>query len=191
VPANSAVQDRAPGGFHGARHLDRLLRRQAALDEVQGGDAKHDDEVSACRGADVPHDFRREAHAPLKRPAPGIRALIARFPGELRRSGEVGDRLFDVRSAHPARNLRIDRRLQRRGRNDPFVKPVAPGMQKLQNDSPSRLVHRFRNRPMPFPIGFSRKLRPVRAKVSGVIGREAAGDDERRAAACAFGIERG
>jgi len=64
-------------------------------------------------------------------------------------------------------------------------------MQELQHDAAARLVHGARDDAMRFGIVTRGELRAVLAQVSGRVRREAAGHDERGAAARALGVEGG
>jgi hypothetical protein len=55
---------------------------------------------------------------------------------------EIVNRLLDLGRAHLARRVRVDRRFDRRGGDDALVKPVAPGMQQLQQDAAAGFVNR-------------------------------------------------
>jgi hypothetical protein len=213
VPADAGVEDVRAGGFHRARHFLHFLSGQAALDQFEHRDAIDDDEVLARCRAHRLHDFHGKAHAVLERPAPSILALVgarheelreeialrahdldavvARFARELRRRGEVGNRAFDLSLGQLAGRVLVDRRFQRRGGDDFLVVAVAARVQELQHDAPARGVHRLRDDAVLLGVLRSAYLRAVRREVAGVVGREAAGDDQRRAALGALGVERG
>ena len=58
--------------------------REAAFDQVERGDAEHDDEIRPGRGARLAHDLAGEAHAVLERAAPVVLALVGAQREELR-----------------------------------------------------------------------------------------------------------
>ena len=213
VPADAGAEDRRARFLDRSGELHRFGARQAAFHQVERGDAEHDDEIRARRGARLAHDFAGKAHAVLERAAPVVPALVGALREELRdqvalrahdldavvtrrlcehrAAHEVADRLPDFRRGQFARRVRIDAGLDRRGRNDPVVVAVTPGMQQLQHDAPARLVNRARNVAVSLRILLGAHLRPVRRKLARVVRRKAAGDDQRGAAARALRIERG
>jgi hypothetical protein len=118
-------------------------------------------------------------------------AVVAGLARELRRDYEIGQRAFDLGGGHLAGRMHIDRRFERGGRDDAAVIAVAARMQQLQDDPAACLVHGARNDAVRFGVVTRRELRAVLAQVSGSVGREAAGHDERRAAARPLGVEGG
>jgi hypothetical protein len=118
-------------------------------------------------------------------------AVVTGFACQPRGVREVFERLLDFRGAHLARRVRIDRRFERRRGDDALMKAIAPRMQELQHDATAGLMHGARNDAMVLGILGGRKLGAMRAEISGVVGREAPGNDERGAAARAFGIKSG
>jgi hypothetical protein len=193
--------------------LVSLPARGAGFDQLQRGNAVDDDEVAARRLARAAHDLGGEAHAVPERPAPGVAApvgarrkelrdeialgshhldaVVARLAGERGGAGEVGDRLLDLLRRHFARDMRVDRRLERRRRDDALVKAVAPRMQKLQHDAAAGVVHCFWNNAVALSILACREFGAMLTQIAGAVGREAAGGDERGAAFRSLGIERG
>ena len=109
-------------------------------------------------------------------------AVVARLARERGGAREVVDGLLDLGRRHFARRVRVDRRLERRGRDDALVEAVAPRVQQLQHDAPAGVVHGARNRPMAFARRGVENSARCGPRLPAVVGREAAGDDQRRAA---------
>ena len=204
VPADAGVDDRGTGGFHGLGLLDDLVPLVAVLHQVQQRQAVDDDEVRAHRLAHTTHDLHREAHALLRRAAPGVVALVGARRGEfvdeiafrthdfhavvagvarqLRGVGVGADLAFDAASRQRARGERIDGRLQLRWCDRQRVIAVAPRMQQLRADLGAVLMHRLGHELVRPGLPRPRQLAAERLQPAHQVGREAAGDDQAHAA---------
>ena len=213
VPADPGVEQRRARLLDRLGDLRNLLGRKAAFHELERGDAVDEDEVLACGRAARAHHLDRQAHAVLEASAPlvlplvrarreelrdeialrahHLDAVVARFARERRARGERGDDALDVGGVELARRVRVDSGPDGRGRDDVLVKAVAPRVQQLQRDAPARVVHRARDRLVPLGVRGRAHLRRVGTEVARGVGREAARDDQRRAAPGALGVERG
>ena len=136
-------------------------------------------------------------HTPRELSAREIGQTIADFARAALRAreasgpGEIVDGLLDLGGAQLARRVRVDRRFDRRRRDDAVVVAIAARMQELEHDAAARLVHVHRDHAMRRGVLRRRELRAVRPEVAGLIRRIAAGDDQRGAAPRALGVESG
>ena len=156
MPADAGIDDRGAGGLDGLGLGDDLLPLVAVFHQVQQRQPVDDDEVGAAGLAHPAHDFHREAHALLRRAAPGVVALVGARRGEFVdeiafrthhfdavvagfaraacRIGVGGDLPLHAARGQRARGERVDRRLELRGRDRERVIAIAAGMQQLQAD---------------------------------------------------------
>ena len=116
-------------------------------------------------------------------------AVVAGLAGQRRRGGVVLDGAEDVGLGHAPGRVRVDRRGDR-GRADRAVDPgVAPGMQDLQRDPAACVVHRFGDGTVLGELLAAVEQRRARLHQPFGVGREAAGDDQRRPTFGALDIE--
>ena len=150
----------APAASTARASADDLLRRQPALDQVDRGHAKDDEEILARPPPHGAHDLDGKAQAVLQAAAPAVGAVVGARRRELvdevalrahdldavvaglarqrRGRGVVVDGAQDVGLRHAARNARIDRRGDGRRPDVAIVRAVAAGVQDLQDDLAAR-----------------------------------------------------
>ena len=160
---DAGVQDRRRAGLlDGLGELHDFRAGQTAFHQVKRGNAEHDDEVGAGRGARLAHDLAGESHCGSRAGRPDHVLPLAgaqreelgwiRYPSEPATSTPVmvppparenggthqskSPMVCSISGAVQfARRARIDAGFHRRGRDDVLMKAVAAGVQDLQHDA--------------------------------------------------------
>lgn len=213
VPADAAVDDGRPGGLDGLGQLHDLVQGGAAGHQVEHGEAVDDDEVLADALADPADDLHREAHPPLVRAAPLVLAVVGRgddelvdqvalgahdlnavvpgAAGEFGAAGEVLDGLLDLLGGERVGREGADRGLDRAGGDEVGVVGVAAEVEDLEGDPAAGGVHRVGDGPVLVGLLLGGQHRAALPGAPGLVGGDAAGDDQADAAAGPFGVEGG
>lgn len=201
----------APAGLYRARLGGNLLGRQAALHQIDRGNAEDHQEIATGPLTHGDHDLAREPQPVIQAAAPGVVAVVGAGRGELvdevalaphdldavvaglprqsSRRSIVGDGAQDVRLGHAPRCIGIDGRGNRGWPHRALDFRVAPRMQDLQGDLAAGRMHGVRDRPVlgnmlnSVEDGCSRLHQPF------IVGREAARDDEPGAAPGPLDVE--
>jgi hypothetical protein len=213
MPADALVDDVGTGRLHGARLGNDLLGRQAALHEVDRGNAEHDEKVAADAPAHRAHDLRGQPQPVLEAPAPGIAAVVgagrrelvdevafaahdldAVIAGLARQCGSggvIGDGAEDVGLAHAPGGVGIDRRGDGRGAYGAIDLGVAARVQDLQRDASAGRAHGVGDVPMLRDLPGAVEDGRIGLHQPFLVGRETARDDQAGAAPGTLDIEAG
>ena len=211
VPADTGIDDVGAGFFHLCGQLFYLVPGAAVIHQVQHGQAVNDDEFAAYGLAHGTQYRQREADAVLEAAAPAVGTLVGMqgdelvqqiafrthdlYPvvaGVLRQlgaAGKVGDGALDVVFGHFTRAVEVDRRTDRRGRHQVFLKTVAAGVQNLHGDLAACGVHGVGHDAVMRHLGSICQHGSALGHTAFFVGADPAGDDQAYPAARALGVE--
>ena len=212
MPADAGVEQVHACGLQRPGQVQGLLQGLTVRHQVHHGHAEGDQEVRPGRGADAADDLGGQPSAPCGGAAPGIGtvvrargeelidqialrahdlyAVVPGLPGESGRPHEVLHGLLHPAGGQRPRSERGDGRLPARGRGDQRVVSVPAGVQQLQGDPPTGLVHGLGDHPVLAGIACRAHGPRGRIQQTGQIRGEPAGDDQPHSPACTLGVER-
>ncbi len=213
MPADAGVDDGGAGRLDRLGEPDHLVQGGAAGDEVEHGEPVDQDEVRSDPLPDAADDLDREAHPVLVAAAPlvlavvggggdelvdqvalgahDLDAVVAGPAGEFGAAGEVVDGGLDLVGGEGAGRERADRGLDGAGGDQGGVVGVAAEVQDLEGDPAAGGVHGVGDDAVLVRLVLGGELGAAVPGAPGLVGGDAAGDDEADAASGAFGVEGG
>src|ERR1700677_47087 len=213
VPADAGVDDRGAGCLDRLGERDHLRQCAAVWYQVEHGEPVDEDELGTDVLAHAADYLDGEAHPVLGGASPAVGAMgggggcelvdevalgahdldavVAGRLGQSRCSDERLDRLLDLVSGQPAREVGADGGLDGAGGDQVRVAGVAAVVQDLQRDPAASPVYRFGDEGVPLGLCLRRELGRLRSGPAALVRSDAAGDDQPDTAAGAGRVEHG